>query len=168
MVQPEPTSSHLLTFRAAQIHCAIRLDVVAEIIALPLLSRPPSTPPLIEGFLNLAGSAIPVLRLDRLFNLAEQPLELYTPLIVLRNTKLPCALLVDAIDGVITVSESAYAPLNGGHSFNGCAEAIVQAGSRSLHVLSIERLLLEQERLRLQQCQAEEQQRLQRLAEAHA
>jgi len=125
-------------------------------------------PSLIEGFLNLSGTAIPVLRLDRLFGLPEQPIELYTPLIVLRGTAVPAAILVYGIDDVITFSASAFAPLNGGHSFNGCAESVVNLGDRSVHVLSMSRLILEQERLCLQQCQAAEQQRIKRLAEVIA
>ncbi len=168
MVQPELTSCRLLAFRVAQLPCAIDVDSVSEILTIPLLARPPTTPAILEGFLNLAGTAVPVLRLDRLFGLPEQPIGIYTPLIVLRASAVLAALLVDGIDEVITLSDSTFAPLDDSHSFNGCAKAVVQTGGGPLHLLSIERLLLEQERLCLQQCQSAEQLRLQRLAEAHA
>ena len=49
------------------------------------LFRPPTIPSLLEGFLNLRGTAVPVLSLGRLFGLHERPLELHTPLVILRG-----------------------------------------------------------------------------------
>src|SRR5262245_5514632 len=75
---------------------------VREILPMATLSRPPALPSILEGFLNLEGMAIPVVRMDILFGLAKQSLESYSVLIILRGTELPVALLVQRVIGIVT------------------------------------------------------------------
>src|SRR4051812_6590060 len=69
----------LVVFHLAGQAYALELGAVQEIVLMAALSRPPGLPSMLEGFLNLAGTAIPVVRLDRLFRLPEQMPGMFTP-----------------------------------------------------------------------------------------
>jgi purine-binding chemotaxis protein CheW len=155
--QPNGT---LLVFHLAGQLCGVSLNWVQEIVPMARLSRPPGLPSIIEGFLNLGGTAVSVLRLDRLFNLGEVVPGLYTPLAILRTSDGPIALLVDDVSEIVTDSPETRLPIHEKQSFNGCAEAEVTVNGRTIHLLSPERILLEQERRKVTEFQALEQQRL--------
>jgi purine-binding chemotaxis protein CheW len=128
------------------------------------LACPPGLPALLEGFLNLRGEAVPVVRLRRLFGLPEQTPGLYTPVVILKEGG-PLALLVDEVGGVLSAPEEDRLPVQEGHAFNDCVEAEVALEGRLVHLLSTDRLLLEGERRRIAEFQAVAQRRL-REAEA--
>ena len=86
------------------------------------LSRPPVVPSLLAGFLNLAGIAVPVLRLDRLFGLPDLALGRYTPLVLLRQRECPLALLVERVSRIVAVPEEAILPVPANQAFNDCVE----------------------------------------------
>src|SRR5258708_35758362 len=125
------------------------------------LSRPPGLPAPLEGILNLAGTAIPVLRLDRLLALPEQPPGLYSMLILLKGVSSGrIAILVDRVSEILPLPESAFLPIADDHSFNACAEAAVTVRGEVVHVLSPARILLDQGREALAEYQATAQRRL--------
>lgn len=125
------------------------------------LARPPGMPAALEGILNLAGTAVPVLRLDRLLRLPLVTLGLYSMLIILRGiSNGPVALLVDRVNGIVAVPGGALVRISGEDSFNGCAEWTVAGQEQPVHVLSPERLLLEKERESLSEFQLVAQERL--------
>ena len=148
--------------------CGLPLEDVQEIVPMASLFRPPTIPSLLEGFLNLRGTAVPVLPLGRLFGLRERPLELHTPLVILRGAGYPIALLVDNVSRILSVTSDAFLPVGGEHSFNNCAEAEVVVEGRTIHLLSSERLLIEKQRQCVMELQAMEQQRLQDLEKERA
>ncbi|MBI4249300.1 MAG: hypothetical protein HY611_07340, partial [Elusimicrobia bacterium] len=51
------------------------------------------------------------------------------------------------------------------HSFNDCLEGDANVGTQTAHILSVEKLLLKEERNRIADLQAMEQERLRRLQE---
>lgn len=118
------------------------------------LARAPGQPSVLEGFLNLRGAAVPVIRLHRLFDLPPAAPGLYTPLVVLRGATHAVALLVDKVIEVTPVDKSALLPVDESHTFNGCAEQRAEIGGRTVHVLSPGRLLLEKERQSIAEFQA--------------
>jgi purine-binding chemotaxis protein CheW len=132
---------------------------------MPLLGRPPGLPSLLEGFLDLRGTAVPVLRIDRLFDLPLHSPGLYTPLVILRGGDYPIGLLADRVTGVFSAPAEAFLPVQEKHCFNDCTEAelVLEQAGGPIHVLWRERLLLEQERCRLAELQATAQQYLQDL-----
>jgi purine-binding chemotaxis protein CheW len=136
----------LLVFQVGRQACALPIEDVEELVPLPLLVQPPGLPSVLEGFFDLRGTAVPVLRLDRLFELPPQPPGLYTPLVVVRGDPGPLALMVDAADAVVAVPAEEFLPVREKNCFNDCAEAEVMAGGRLTHLLCRERLLLEKER----------------------
>ncbi len=159
-------SKALLLFEVAGGLFAIDPAAIRQIVPLPLLAHPPGTPLLLEGFLDLAGEAIPVLHLARLLQLAAGPPDVYAHLLVLKQPGLPLALLVDRAVGLTSAPAEAFTPLERGQTFNDCAEHLLRLGEQTVPLLSVERLLLRQERARIAALQAMEQLRLQRLLEA--
>ena len=144
----------------------IPLGQVQEIVPMARLSGPADLPAVLAGFLNLAGTAVPVLRLDRLFRLPEQPAGLYTPLVILRGLDARLALMADRVCRIRAVAEAAVLPLPDNHSFNDCVTAMVTEGDRVLLLLAPDRLLLEKEQQCLAEWQDREQKRLHELREA--
>ena len=152
----------LLVFHLAGQLAAIPLRDVESVLPMAHLERPPGIPSAVDGILNLGGSAVPVWRLDRLLQLAAKPSGLYSMLIVLKGAA-DCrtAMLVDRVREILSVPEAALVPVAAKDSFNGCAEAEVSVREQVVHLLSMPRILLRQEREALSELQAAAQQRLQ-------
>lgn len=136
----------LLAFCVCGHSCALPLGSVREVVAYAELSRPPGLPRTLDGFLNMGGTAVAVLRLDRLFDFQPTPPSLYTALILLRADGFPTALVVDSVSGILYPPAEAFAPLADHSSFNQCAEAEILLPDGPVHLLDAKRLLLEQER----------------------
>jgi purine-binding chemotaxis protein CheW len=152
----------LLVFQLAERSMALPLTDVERITPIAELLRPPGLPQALEGILNLAGVAVPVLRLDRLFALPPQRLGLYSILIVLRTPlEDSIAVLADRVNEILWMPESAFLPIAPGDSFNGFAEAAVAHKDGVIHVLSLTRMLLAKEEKALAAFQAMAQQRIQ-------
>jgi len=151
----------LLVFHLAGRIAAFPLESVERVAPMAELARPPGLPSPVEGILNLAGSAIPVLRLDRLLQLPEQPPGLYSMLIVLKGVSNGrVAMLVDRVSEILSVSESELLLIGKEHSLNACAEAALPAQGRLIHLLSPTRILLEKERETLSEFHVMAQRRL--------
>lgn len=104
-----------------------------------------------------------MIRLRRLFRLADCAPALYTPLIVLKGSKDPAnptGLLVDAVSDIRMVRADSRLPLSDGHVFNDCVESVVATEGAPVHVLGLDRLLLGAEQVRLEELREIEQQRL--------
>ncbi len=141
------TAKTLVVFRLGAELCAMPVSAVAEVLHMAETARPPGLPRILEGFLDLRGTAVAVLRPDRLFNLPEIRLALYTPALVLRGARPPMAVLVDAVVGVLPASD--IVPIEEDRTFNGCVVAEARTTAGAAHLLAPERLLLEQERRRV-------------------
>ncbi len=160
--QPSESARTLLVFQLVDRLAAVPLDCVERITPMAELACPPGLPSALEGVLNLAGAAIPVLRLDRLFALPAQRLGLYSMLVILRapgEGKL--GVLVDRVREVLQVPEVALVPVDRDDSFNGCCEAAVRHKEENIHVLSPARMLLAKERAVLLEFEDVAQRRLQ-------
>lgn len=127
------------------------------------LARSPGQPAVLEGFLNLRGVVVPVLRMDRLFDLPPFEPGLNTPLIILRGEPCPAAVMAEAVVEIASPPADDYSPVGGNSSFNDCCQAQVRAGGRNLNLLLPQRLLLEKERRSVAEFQARSQHILDRL-----
>ncbi len=137
----------LLVFQIADRTAALSISDVERITPIAELAHPPGMPLVLEGLLDLAGTAAPVLRMDRLFELPAQHIGLYSMLVVLKSVDdSRVALLVDRVSRVATVPADALVPVTGEGSFNGCVEATVRLTDEVVHVLSPARLLTGKER----------------------
>lgn len=140
---------------------ALPLEDVERVIPMAHLARPYGLPAALEGILNLAGMAIPVLRPDRLLGLPVERPGLYSMLILLKGVaSTTVGMLVDRVSDILTVRESGVLPVDEEHSFNGCAVAIIPARDGAIHLLSAARILLEQERESLAEFQTIAQRRI--------
>lgn len=160
MVGCSNKKKRLVVFKLGGQQYAISSRNVERIIALAELERVPGAPKLLLGFLNLSGAPLPVLRLDRLFQLPESILGLWTPLIIVRCSKLRLALLVEQVTKVMVVGDETVLPLPAGHALNDCVKGIVRSEEHSVLVLSLDRLLLQQEVQIVDELQQLAQQRL--------
>src|ERR1700733_8848127 len=132
---------NLLIFRSSGMDCAFPLEAVREIVPMATLSAPPGLPSGLAGFLDLRGTAIPIVRLDRLFGLREQRPGLHTPMIVLRGIGSPIGILVDSARGIVPVAAAALLDLPEGGTFRGCATASFDLDGCVIHLLSLDPLL---------------------------
>ncbi|GJD52278.1 Chemotaxis protein CheW [Methylobacterium crusticola] len=141
--------------------CALSREAVRELLPLPRLWRPPGAPAALAGFLNLAGAAVPALDLAALFGLAPASARdgLYRHLVLLRG-EAPVALLVDRVDDLVRVDPAQVRPVPEGATLNGCVAEEIRLGERLVHGLSPARILLAEERGRLDAATREAQRRL--------
>jgi len=98
-------------------------------------------PPVLAGFLDLRGTAIPIVRMDRLLDLPEQAAGLHTPMIVLRGALSPIGILVDSVRGIVTVTSAQMLDMPEDGTFQGCATAALELDGDVIHLLSPAALL---------------------------
>lgn len=110
------------------------------------LHTPPGLPSILAGILNLRGTAVPVLRLELLFGMPETEPALHTPLIILKDSNGAFGLLVEKVDRIISLPPDQVLGTPETDTFNGCAIGATDDGSDIVHVLSVERILIENER----------------------
>ncbi|AWB21923.1 chemotaxis protein CheW [Methylobacterium currus] len=145
------TGTAYLLVDIAGTDCALPRRAVREILPLPRLWRPPGAPGALAGFLNLAGSAVPVLDLAVLFGLGRPvtaKAALYRHLVLLHGDA-PLALLVDRVADVVRVEPAHVRPVGDAATLNGCVAAEIRLGETLVHGLAIDRILLAEERERL-------------------
>jgi purine-binding chemotaxis protein CheW len=162
LILPLDPPRALLVFHLAGQLAAVPLENVERIAPMTQLARPTGMPSPLEGILNLAGTAVPVVRLDRLLQLPVRRPGLYSMLIVLKGiSDRRIALLVDRVSEILSVPASGLLPVRDEDSFNACAEATVSVRGEIVHLLSPTQILLEKERETLSEFQAMAQRRLQ-------
>ena len=157
---------NLLIFHFSGLGCAFPLDAVREIVPMARLSLPPGLPSGLAGFLDLRGTAIPIVRLDRLFDLPEQQPGLHTPMIVLRGVLAPIGILVNSVRGIVEVPVG-LVKIPADATFHGCATGTMEIDGDLIHVLSPALLLQASEDRLLADYGAMSRARLVHLEEAH-
>lgn len=155
-----PATRHALLFRAGTHDCAVPAEQVHLIVHMTRLLTSPGQPSILEGFLNLRGIAVPVVRLWRLFGISASRPSVYTPLIILECGGMLTALQVDSVDEVVEVEEASPRELGEGHSMNDCADFVFSSQGRDVVMLSCDLLLLKKEKEIVREGQAAAQQRL--------
>ncbi|OAN53710.1 chemotaxis protein [Paramagnetospirillum marisnigri] len=160
--------SGIITFRLCEQVFGVPVHSVREVVPLAWLDRPPQLPSLVHGVLNLGGRAVAVLRLDRLLGLGDGRYDLDASILIMRDDGAGrgLGLLVEHVDGVR--SAELFSPMGdaGQDSFNGCVSEHLDLQGQAVRLLSWDRLLLEEERRRLTEFQAQAQDRLALLDEA--
>jgi len=157
----------VLIFRVSHCRCCLPTTQVQEVTPMALLSRPPGLPPVLAGVLNLGGQGVPVVRLDHLFGLPPSPIDLGTALVVLRGAP-SLALMVDEVINVREIPPDSGMDLSSGTTLNDCATGAWDDGRGLVHILSAGRLLIEEERARLEELREQMQERIAAITEAAA
>jgi purine-binding chemotaxis protein CheW len=155
----------LVIFRLGGQSFAIAVEAVSEVVPYAWLATPPRMPSFIQGVLNLGGTAVPVLRLDRLLDLPSATIGLSSSILVMKTGGAPLGLLVEQVDGVQSNAEFQYMPVDAGQSFQGCLTAQLAGARGGVHLISWDKVMLEEERQRLEDFQRRAQDRLADLAD---
>lgn len=156
----------IIIFNVCGVTCALRREDIRELLPLPHLWQPPALPRPVAGFFNLGGQAVPAIRLNVLFGLPEEQgsaeTSLYRHLILVQppQQESPVALLVDRVIDVATIGSHQLSPLPEGDSLNGCIEAEMTLDGGLVHLLSLNRLFMAQERQALSELGRQAQSRL--------
>jgi purine-binding chemotaxis protein CheW len=132
----QPRTQNLLVFHSSGLNCAFPLEAVREIVPMARLSSPPGLPSGLLGFLDLRGTAIPIIRLDRRFDLPAQNPALHTPMIILRGVLGPIGILVDSVRGILAAPSARLLDIPGDGTFQGCATAALCLDGELIHLLS--------------------------------
>lgn len=155
------TQRVVLVFYVGKRLVALPLERVGRIVLMAQLARPPWLPTPVEGILNLGGTAVPVLRLDRLLHLPLQDTGLYSMLIILKASMHGgFGLLVERTSEILTISPGDLLPFDKEDSFNGCAESSFLLRGQMVPLLSPQRILLEKETQALSEFQTLAQRRI--------
>lgn len=139
-----------LVFRQGESWLALLSSEVKEVLPLCQLCHPPGLGGLLSGFLNLEGRLLPAVSLARMLGQegpVGQQLLLSSPLVV----------QVEAVEGVFQVTPR---PLEAGYTFNDWAVARATLADRLVYRLAADRLLLAEERARLEDLGRQHQERL--------
>jgi purine-binding chemotaxis protein CheW len=159
-VRDQNLTENILMFDAGPHRCAIPCRQTREIVPMAATLKLPGQPPMLEGFLNLRGALVPIVHVRRLFGLSGGSFELYTPVIITSVQDQLLGLCVDRAIGVEKVDQSHWKAVPANHSLNNCAEAEVAAGTQRCLLLNLDRLLMAEERARLEELAAEGRRRL--------
>ena len=160
---PKELMQNLLVFSCSGMECAFSLEAVREIVPMARLSSPPGLPAALAGFLDLRGTAIPIIHLDRLFQLPEQLRGLHTPMIILRGVDGPIGVLVESVRGIVPVTSARLLLIPDDGTFQGCATATLDLDGGLVHLLSPAALLAANENRLVAGYTATSQERLQLL-----
>lgn len=160
----------IVIFRLGGQAFALAVEAVREVVPIAWLATAPRMPSFVQGFLNLGGIAIPVLRLDKLLGLNQEiRFGLEASILIMRGQS-PMGLLVERVDDVRHTASFENLAVDGGHSFNGCVTAqlapIATGGTEPIPLVSWRNVLLAEEHARTAEFQAHAQARLADLAEA--
>jgi len=145
---PKIHVTNLLIFHAGGLDCAFPIEAVQEVVPMATLFSPPGLPSGLAGFLNLRGTAIPILRLDRLLELPERQPGLHTPMIVLRGAAralgpnyCTTGVLVDSVHAIVPTASARLLDIPESGTFRGCATAALELDGDPVHLLSAAALL---------------------------
>lgn len=154
--------THLVIFEIAGVRCGLDRAETGSLLPLARLWRPPVAPPALAGFLNLGGTAVPVVDLGHVLGLREALADpedrVYWHLILVKNGTM--ALLVERVMDVLALPASRIEPVAGEDSLNGCVSGEAQIGTSLVHVLAVDRILMAEERQSLAALRREAELRL--------
>lgn len=158
--------SGIVVFRLTGQGFGLPVERVREVVPVAWLDTPPHLSSMVEGVLNLGGQAVPVLRLDRLLGLEPGRYGVDASILVMRpqGDGGALGLLVEHVDGVRRREDLSALGLPADQSFNECLAEVLEAEGRALNLLNWDRILLEQERVRLAEFRQRAQDRLDTLA----
>jgi purine-binding chemotaxis protein CheW len=151
-----PPREGYLIFELEGHSCALRLAEVEEIVPMAALSGQAGAPPLLAGFLNLGGRAVPTLYLSRLLEMPAPALDLNAQVIIVRSGEEYFGLIVSKVLHVALAPASDLVAVSGLTA----AKAALKLGEQILPLVGVDELVLEQERRCLAELRAAHERRL--------
>ena len=134
------TRLELLAFRLAGDPHAIAIERVREIVRMRPVTRVPRVPAVIRGVISLRGEIVQVLDLRMRLGMEASEPKRSSRIIVLHGDEGEvCGLLVDTVDEVLRVEESALVAPGPGES--GCVASLCARGDEFVSLLDLEKVL---------------------------
>lgn len=154
---PAAESRQYLTFALGQENYAAPIEAIREIIEVPALTAVPMMPPFLRGVINLRGAVVPVIDLASRFEFGETPIARRTCVVVIEvgqgaeEARQVLGVLVDAVHEVIEIRADAVeaAPALGTRIHPDFISAMAKVGRRLMVVLNLDRVLAQDELVRL-------------------
>lgn len=156
----EPVRSQFLVLESCGETYAVPIHKAREIVPIAKLMSVPGGSKLLVGFLNLRGTAVPVVRVEPPTSESALPPGLYAQILIFLDGGRSIGILVDAVREIVDAAEEAIAEHNSRYAFNACVTGVIQSTGRTIPVLSTDRLLLANERLRITEFQTIAQARM--------
>jgi purine-binding chemotaxis protein CheW len=108
--------TYYLSFRVGHEWFGVNVDDVVQVLHLVALTELPVTTPDVLGLITVREEIMPVIDLRRHFNLGSTALQLDTPLIAVRTSNGPVALVVDEAEDVLQVRGTEFSRYEGTES----------------------------------------------------
>jgi purine-binding chemotaxis protein CheW len=96
---------NLMTFRLHQQIYALPIEPIAQIILMVTIIPVPQVGDVVEGAINVRGTAVPVVNLGRHLGLPQVPLQLHTPIILAQIKEQMVGLIVDEVIDVFSLAD---------------------------------------------------------------
>lgn len=145
----------LLAFSTAGVRLGLDAASTVEVVRSVRLLTPPELPPLVRGFMNVGGRLVPVIRLEKLLGSTQPPLEegemsLADRVVIARVGDTQVAWVAGADMEPLAYRTRDMVPLPADHVLNNCATHLLPQ-TPPVILLAADKLLLESERMRLEQ-----------------
>lgn len=101
---------NLLAFRLGRQTYALPIEPLVQIIPMLTITPVPQLGEMVEGMINLHGMAVPVVNMRRHLDLPAAPLQLHTPILLIRIGEPTVGLIVDKVVDVINLSAEKITP----------------------------------------------------------
>lgn len=101
---------HLVSFTLGRDEFGVEVHSVLEIDRMPVLSRVPTTPECVEGFISLRGMEIPVINLRRCVGMCERDADSLTRIIVVEIHGSVFGVVVDNVCEFLRIPRSVTGP----------------------------------------------------------
>lgn len=114
----EKRMGQMIGFQLTPIPFCLDFSLVREVLTLKELTIIPGVPEYIQGIINIRGQVMSLINLRKFLEIRESGLTEQNKVIVVHHQGLELAILVDKIDGVISIDEESIdkaLPTFGGH-----------------------------------------------------
>jgi purine-binding chemotaxis protein CheW len=101
---------NLLAFRLGQQTYALPIEPLVQIIPMLTITPVPQLGEMMEGMINVHGMAVPVVNMRRHLDLPAAPLQLHTPILLIRIGEPTVGLIVDQVVDVINLPAAKITP----------------------------------------------------------
>ncbi len=101
---------HVLLFSLCQASYAIPLHYTQEVLKVPYITKVPLAPPVIAGIMNLNGEIVSVCHVSHILDMPPSEIKEESRVLVTKNLGYPTGILVDAVQGIVSISEQQIQP----------------------------------------------------------
>jgi len=133
--------SQLVVFQLNDQQYALPIEEIQEIIRMTDITRVPNTKPYVEGIINLRGSIVPVLNLNRRMELPVTGYNEATRIIVVEKDGQKVGLIVDNVLEVGRCRDSEMEPPTVAGDGVDFLRGVVKKGEQLWLLLNLERIL---------------------------